>query len=103
MSLRTDLTLRLIKRSFDKRFRLARLTRLPGLGKAMDYALFRGDDIIILPKDQVYQEMAHRTKIISMDVQVEKQDVMLPSQMKLGKPATTGVALSVPAISGVVA
>ena len=43
----------LIKKGFPHRFTLARLTRVPGLGRLMDHALFEGDDLIVLAKDQV--------------------------------------------------
>jgi len=43
----------LIKRTFPGRFRLARLTRTPVIGRAIDRMLFDGDDIIYLPKDNV--------------------------------------------------
>jgi NAD-dependent dihydropyrimidine dehydrogenase PreA subunit len=43
----------LIKKIFPGRFRAAELTRVPGIGRAVDRALFAGDDIIYLPKDNV--------------------------------------------------
>lgn len=43
----------LIKKGFPQRFLLARLTRVPVLGKVMDFLFFEGDDIIYLPKDHV--------------------------------------------------
>ena len=79
MSLRTDIALRLIGRSFDKRFRYARLTRLPLMGKAMEYAFFGGDSMIILPKEDVFIQRAVRT--IEMDVQVRPENIVLPSQV----------------------
>ncbi len=45
----------LIKRAFPSRMRIAGLTKLPGLGRVVDYALFAGDDIIYLPIDKVIQ------------------------------------------------
>lgn len=43
----------LIKRTFPGRFRLAQLTKVPVIGRAIDWMLFDGDDIIYLPKDNV--------------------------------------------------
>lgn len=79
MSLRTDIALRLVKRSFDKRFRYARLTRWPVMGKVMERAFFGGDDIIILPKEDVFIKRAVRT--IEIDVPVRPENIILPSQV----------------------
>ena len=43
----------LIKKTFPGRFRAAKLTKAPVIGRAVDRALFAGDDIIYLPKDNV--------------------------------------------------
>ena len=43
----------LIKKTFPGRFRFAALTKVPIIGRAVDRALFAGDDIIYLPKDNV--------------------------------------------------
>ena len=45
----------LIKRTFSQRFFLSRLTRVPPVGRLLDKALFDGDDLIILPKNDVIQ------------------------------------------------
>lgn len=42
----------IIKKTFPQRFIMARLTRLPLLGKLIDGFLFKGDDIIYLPHDR---------------------------------------------------
>jgi hypothetical protein len=41
MGLRTDLSMRLIKRSFNKRFAMARLTRVPMLGAITGSMFFK--------------------------------------------------------------
>ncbi len=79
MSLRTDLALRLVRRSFDKRFRYARLTRIPLVGKVMGHAFFGGDDIIILPKEDVFIHKAVR--IIDLNIPVRPENIVLPSQV----------------------
>ena len=43
----------LVKRYFPSRFSLARLTKVPVLGRMIDHSLFEGDDILYLPKDGV--------------------------------------------------
>ncbi len=43
----------LVKRTFPRRFTLARLTRVPVVGEFLDRWLFGGDDIVYLPKDRV--------------------------------------------------
>ncbi|MFC1849376.1 indolepyruvate ferredoxin oxidoreductase subunit alpha [candidate division CSSED10-310 bacterium] len=45
----------LLKRLFSGRYHMARLTKVPILGKIIDYLLFEGDDIIYLPKNRVIQ------------------------------------------------
>ena len=46
----------LIKKAFPTRFSLAKLTqKVPLVRKAVDYFLFRGDDIIYLPRDNAIQ------------------------------------------------
>ncbi|QLH74522.1 MAG: 4Fe-4S binding protein [Methanomassiliicoccales archaeon] len=77
MGLRTDLSLRIVKRSFDKRFTLARLTKVPMVGSIMEMLFFEDDDIIILPKDDVF--MKARSRSISMDIEVERKDIVVPS------------------------
>ena len=61
-----------IKKTFPQRFIMAWMTRLPLIGRFIDYMLFEGDDIIYLPKDQT----------IRVDEAVEGQEnVVLPSQV----------------------
>ena len=45
----------LIKRTFSQRFLLSKLTRVPPIGKLFDKALFDGDDLFILPKNNLIQ------------------------------------------------
>jgi ferredoxin len=62
----------LVKMSFPGRFLLARMTHAPVFGKVIDHLLFRGDDIVYLPRDQVLQ----------IGASVERPDEMvLPSQV----------------------
>lgn len=46
---------KLVKKSFPGRFLLAEMTKAPVVGKIIDHWLFKGDDIIYLPRDQVIQ------------------------------------------------
>jgi ferredoxin len=62
----------LVRRYFPSRFSLARLTKLPVVGRMIDYGLFEGDDIIYLPKDGAIQ--------INQAVP-EPEDLVLPSQV----------------------
>jgi ferredoxin len=70
----------LIKEAFPSRFRVARLTRLPAIGRAIDRGLFGGDDIIYLPKDDVVEDMARRMVRIDESIGLP-EDVVLPSQV----------------------
>ena len=63
---------RLITRTFPGIFAIARLTRVPGIGRAIDHALFEGDDMIYLPRDRVIP--------IGKSVGAP-EDVVLPSQV----------------------
>ncbi|HUT28036.1 MAG TPA: 4Fe-4S binding protein [Methanomassiliicoccales archaeon] len=75
MGRKTMIYVRLIKRGFRFRFGLAKLTRLPLLGRMMDHAFFDGDDIFILPK-----ERPTRTTEIIVDLPApEREDTVLPS------------------------
>jgi NAD-dependent dihydropyrimidine dehydrogenase PreA subunit len=47
---------RLIKKIFHNRFRLVKLTKYPILGKIIDAIMFKGDRLVFLPKDQIFQE-----------------------------------------------
>ncbi len=62
----------LVKKYFPSRFSLARLTKVPVVGRWIDHGLFEGDDIIYLPKDDVIQ--------INEPVP-RPEDVVLPSQL----------------------
>jgi ferredoxin len=42
----------LINRTFGQRFRLARLTKVAGIGRLLEWALFEDDDIMLLPRDR---------------------------------------------------
>ena len=62
----------LIRRTFARRFTLARLTHRPLFGRLIDHLLFEGDDIMILPRDRaiaVNRRLAPR------------EDLAVPSQV----------------------
>jgi ferredoxin len=62
----------LIKRFFPERFLLARSTHLPVVGTAVNQLLFKGDDIVYLPRDQT----------ITINAQIEEPvNAVLPSQI----------------------
>lgn len=62
----------LIKKGFPFRFFLARLTRVPIIGRIMDYLLFEGDDMVYLPADQ----------LVPVNVSVDAPgEMVLPSQI----------------------
>jgi ferredoxin len=62
----------LLKQGFPGRFLIARLTKVPIIGSAIDRWLFEGDDIIYLPKDQLIR--------VNKPVDVPEQ-MVLPSQV----------------------
>ncbi len=62
----------LINKTFFSRFFLARLTRIPPLGRLVERLLFENDDIIYLPSDRV----------VRLDRPVEEgESLAVPSQM----------------------
>jgi ferredoxin len=77
MSTRTTIGTRLIRRMFDKRFVMARMTRWPLLGPLMEYALFEDDDMMVLPRDDI----AVGVKRIEMNAMAEPEEVVLPSEV----------------------
>ncbi len=81
MSLRTMLYLKVIKRTFNKRFFLARLTKLPLLGRAMNYAFFEDDEMIILPKESVVEKRGVESMVIEVNAFVEPASTVLPSKV----------------------
>ncbi|RJP35024.1 MAG: 4Fe-4S ferredoxin [Actinobacteria bacterium] len=64
----------IIKKTFPQRFIMAWMTRLPFIGRGIEYLLFEGDDIIYLPKDQT----------VMVNEGVEAEDIVLPSQLVEG-------------------
>ncbi len=69
----------MIKVGFQQRFMMARMTRLPVLGRAMEFAFFEEDKMIYLPKDAV--AMSARLTTIDVDRPVSQSNVVLPSQV----------------------
>ncbi len=62
----------LIKKLFPERHTFAKLTNVPLIGNMVDFGLFRGDDIIYLPKDHTIQ----------INARIDHPgDVVLPSQI----------------------
>jgi len=70
----------LVKKAFPTRFALARFTKTPLIGRLIDRALFGGDDIIYLPKDNLIQENRIKTKLIRVNEPLQRPaDTVLPS------------------------
>ena len=63
--------IKILEKSTPQRFWMARMTKLPLIGKGIDYLLFDGDDVIFLPKDRAIQ----------VNEEVETENVVLPSQV----------------------
>jgi Pyruvate/2-oxoacid:ferredoxin oxidoreductase delta subunit len=76
MGLRTDLATRLIRSTFQQRFLVARMTRLPIAGKVIEFALFEKDKMIYLPRDN-----AVKRKVITLEKEVGATNIVLPSQV----------------------
>ncbi len=61
-----------LKRLFPQRYFYAKLTRLPLIGKLVDFFFFRGDQIVYLPQDHLVP--------VGVDLEVPA-DIVLPSQI----------------------
>jgi ferredoxin len=77
----TPLYTKLIKKSFHRRFMMAKMTKVPVVGQAMEYAFFEDDDIIILPKEEVAKESLRTSKIIHLNIEAQPENIVLPSQV----------------------
>jgi ferredoxin len=65
-----------LKKAFPGRRYIAKMTKAPLLGRAVDKMLFAGDDIMYLPKDSV------ALKTIQIGKSLEKpEDIVLPSEI----------------------
>lgn len=81
MGMRTRMGTGLIRRVFDKRFFLARLTNLPLLGPVMEWAFFEDDEMIVLPKDSVFEDSIKEHRTIEVNAMIEPLETVLPSQV----------------------
>jgi ferredoxin len=78
MGVRSKLTSVIIKSGFKHRFTMARMTRVPVLGRVIEFALFEQDEMIYLPKDSVVKL---KESNIEINVSVEPENIVLPSQV----------------------
>ena len=62
---------KIVKKTFPQRFMMARMTRLPLIGRGIEYLLFEGDDMVFLPKDS----------LVAVNEEVSAEDIVLPSQV----------------------
>jgi ferredoxin len=67
---------KLLKKTFPNRAMIAKATRIPIVGRAVDKMLFEGDDIIYLPKESVAQKTIEINRQLS-----QPEDVLLPSEI----------------------
>jgi ferredoxin len=70
----------LIKKTFPSRFLLARATKVPVIGAALDRLLFDGDDLFYLPPDRLVEAGTRRIVAIGKVVEATP-DMVLPSQV----------------------
>lgn len=77
MGLRTNLFTRMIKGGFGYRFTLARMTRVPMIGQALEWAFFDQDEMIYLPKDSV----SSRISTLVVEKEIARENMVLPSQI----------------------
>ena len=66
----------ILKKTFGTRSMIAKATKIPLLGRAVDKMFFEGDDVIYLPKDSVAQ------KTIQIDMKLDRpEETTLPSEI----------------------
>ncbi|UCG04310.1 MAG: 4Fe-4S binding protein [Candidatus Heimdallarchaeota archaeon] len=70
---RSRLFVWLLKKGFPLRSIFARITRIPLLGRIMDYMLFHEDEIIYIPKDEA--------SIIKIDQEIHHSETIIPSMV----------------------
>lgn len=70
----------LLKRMHPHAGTIAELTHHPLVGPVVDYALFKDDDLLVLPQEDVFERRA--TRRVQLDVELEPPESMvLPSQV----------------------
>ena len=67
---------KLLKKTFPNRSMIAKATRIPIVGRAVDKMLFEGDNIVYLPKDVVAQKTIQVNRHLS-----QPEEVILPSEI----------------------
>lgn len=71
----------IIKKLFPQRFFLAKLTKVPLLGKMIEKAFFEEDEIIFLPKDQTI-EIQQASKTIAINQPIDQfEEFVVPSKI----------------------
>ncbi|MFX0065426.1 MAG: hypothetical protein ACFFC7_24915, partial [Candidatus Hermodarchaeota archaeon] len=71
--------LEVFKKSYHWRFVLAKLTKMPLIGKTIHQLMFKPDNLIYLPKDTVIQKS---NRVITINKVVsELEEVVLPSEV----------------------
>jgi ferredoxin len=60
---------------------MAKMTKIPVVGQAMEFAFFEDDDIIILPKEQVVKESLKESSTIAVNIEAQPENIVLPSQV----------------------
>jgi len=60
---------------------MAKMTKMPLVGHAMEYAFFEDDDIIILPKEEVAKESLKASRTIHLNIEAQPESIVLPSQV----------------------
>ncbi|MFX0062745.1 MAG: DUF362 domain-containing protein [Candidatus Hermodarchaeota archaeon] len=78
-SLNLSLLKRVAEIIYDWRFVLAKLTKMPLIGKTIHFLMFKPDNLIYLPKDSVIQKS---NRVITINKVVsELEEVVLPSEV----------------------
>jgi ferredoxin len=76
----SDISVRVIKSTFNTRFTLARICKkVPHLSRVVDKLLFEDDDILVLPRDGTVKTTTQEVKIDGM-IEVP-EEIILPSQV----------------------
>jgi ferredoxin len=79
MGIRTNIGTILIHSGFKHRFLMARMTRIPALGRVVERAFFDEDEMIYLPKDNVVRRAQVRT--LDIGKEVGQANIVMPSQV----------------------
>jgi ferredoxin len=81
MSLKSRILVGLAKTGFNRRFLMAKMSRIEPIGGFIDKMLFDEDRMIYLPKDSAVERTSEKSVIVRMDKPIQHTNTVLPSRI----------------------